>query len=109
MDDLKTITQYKASDGTEFDVSVDGNGLYHICAEFPYFTTSLDGQYTNNFVGYVANDITDETTAKGIALFACSCYQRQLNYHAGGMVVGVAVKRVNKECRKLNSLSMRKN
>ncbi|HFJ9472580.1 hypothetical protein AB1I77_28130 [Bacillus paranthracis] len=81
MDDLKLVTQYKASDGTEFDVSVDGNGLYYIGADFPYFTTSKDGKYTNNFANYVANDITDETTAKGIASFACFCYQRQLNHY----------------------------
>ncbi|MFD0771638.1 hypothetical protein ACFQZ1_23160 [Bacillus sp. CGMCC 1.60114] len=82
MDDLKQVTQYKASDGTEFDVSVDENGLYHILVKFPYFTTSKDGKYTNNFISYVKNDIEDETTVKGIASFACYCYQRQLNHYS---------------------------
>ncbi|MED2749518.1 hypothetical protein P4259_15010 [Bacillus thuringiensis] len=82
MDDLKQVTQYKASDGTEFHVDVDKDGLYHIVAKFPLLTTSKDGKYTNNFAGYVTNDITDETTAKGIASFACFCYQRQLNHYS---------------------------
>ncbi|MCU5662273.1 hypothetical protein OCB16_24170 [Bacillus cereus] len=81
MDDLKKVIQYKASDGTEFDVDVDKDGLYHIGAKFPFLTTSKDGKYTNNFAGYVATDITDEMTAKGIASFAYCCYQRQLKHY----------------------------
>ncbi|HDR7932596.1 hypothetical protein PDM80_22765 [Bacillus cereus group sp. Bcc02] len=82
MDDLKLVTQYKASDGAEFNVRVDKEELYYILAEFPYLTTSKNGKYTNNFVDYVKNDITDKKTAEGIASFACYCYQRQLNHYS---------------------------
>lgn len=77
VDELKEVANYKAGDGTEFWVSVDEEGLHYITAKFPYLTGS--SKYRNNFVQYIQTDIEDEPTAKGIAKFALSCYERSLS------------------------------
>lgn len=70
----QTIKIYKAKDGATFNVNREGD-RYFIYAKFPK-STKVDN-YTNNFVGYIDTEITDEATAIGIASFAYDCYERR--------------------------------
>jgi hypothetical protein len=69
----KLIKKFKTEDNVEFTVS-EQEGNFHVLAKFPFLTGNV--KYKNNFIHYVATDLSDKETAIGIASFAFNCYQR---------------------------------
>ena len=79
LEGLEFVRAFRATDGASFEVGRDEDKRYVVHARFPYITGSQTK--LNNFINYARNEIKDESTAVGMASFACDCYERSLRHY----------------------------
>lgn len=79
LEGLEFVREFRATDGASFEVGRDTGKRYVVHARSPYITGSQTK--LNNFINYARNEIKDESTAVGMASFACDCYERSLRQY----------------------------